>query len=182
MTGFVDPNTIQNAAAGQPLQSARLDADRDALMYLATNHAHARVYNIGSISIPDVTWTSLTFNSERVDISAMHSTSSNTGRLTVPSGEGGWYDLGGHAQFTTSAGGVARMIRIRLNGTTLLASAPGGPISASFNAYCTVTTKYLLAAGDYVELQVFQNSGGALNCITAANESPEFFAEWSATQ
>lgn len=36
-------------------------------------------------------------------------------------------------------------------------------------------TDYRLTAGDYVEVIVFQSSGGALNVEAATNYSPEFW-------
>ena len=42
----------------------------------------ARVHNSANISVSDSTWTSMTFDSERYDTDSIHSTASNTSRLT----------------------------------------------------------------------------------------------------
>ena len=44
----------------------------------------------------------------------------------------------------------------------------------------TIASRYQVAAGDYFELFVFQNSGAALAISATANYSPEFWAEWVA--
>lgn len=180
MAGFTDPNTVQDATAGQPLQAARLDADRTALMYLATNKAHARIYNSANISINNNTRTALTFNSERIDVSAMHSTVSNTSRVTVPTGEGGMYFHSGHIEWAANATGQ-RNCEIRLNGTTLIAIDNVPSAGAAVNNEQSVATIYQEAAADYVELTVFQTSGGALNVQVAGNYSPELTAMWMCT-
>jgi hypothetical protein len=179
VAGFVDPNTVQDAAAGQPLQAARLDADRTALMYLATNHCHMRVYKSTNQTVVNATRTGITHNTERVDVGAMHSTVTNTSRGTVPTGEGGFFDAGGGVSWTGNATG-SRNTEIRLNGTTLIAVQSDSNLSAvAFEQ--NVNTKYQLAAGDYLELTVLQSSGGNLDVIAGGNYSPEFWMEWSAT-
>jgi hypothetical protein len=132
-----------------------------------------RVYNDADISIPNATSTALTFNSERSDVYAMHSTSSNTSRITFSLG--GWYYVWGGVAFAANATGY-RQVSIRLGGSTPLAVHGDGAPPASFFSYMTVSTLYYFAATNYVELVVYQNSGGSLNVNVAANHSPEFGA------
>jgi hypothetical protein len=65
----------------------------------------------------------LTFDSERFDSDASHSTVSNTGRLTVPTNGDGLYLIGGTVQFGAynDTGGMLG-IRIFLDGATVIAS------------------------------------------------------------
>ena len=129
----------------------------------------ARVYNDANISIPHNVATALTFNSERWDTDTIHSTTTNTGRLTCQTV--GLYFISGHVQFP--AGSNVASIQIRLNGTTYIARNNDPQTSSSAREF-SVSTCYSLAAGNYVELLAYQNSGGALNVLYAGNYSPEF--------
>jgi hypothetical protein len=94
---------------------------------------------------------------------AFHSDSTNRSRMTIPSGLDGDYlcffafNLGG-----TDSGG-SRRARLLKNGSTLATllspDAPAAIAAIETTAYYAVG----LAAGDYLEVQVYQDSGGALN-------------------
>lgn len=176
-----DPQTTHNPATGQVAPAAWGDAVRDGIIYLnGTGRPRARVYNSGNQAITTATVTAITFDSERVDVGSCHSTSSNTSRLTVPTGEGGWYDIGGNVQFEANATGYRSAI-IRLNGTTRLAEVTYPVVSAGDPPSLVVSCKYQLAAADYVELCVAHSRGSNLNVLATANVSPEFWFEWRAT-
>ena len=117
----------------------------------------ARVYNSANISIPNNTVTVLTFNSELLDTDNIHDTATNPSRLTCKTA--GLYAIYGNAQFAAHATG-ARSVLIRLNGTTFIAEAVAG--SAGIIQSPPVSTQYPLEVGDYIELAVWQNSGGSL--------------------
>jgi hypothetical protein len=133
--------------------------------------AAARAYNNAAISISHSTVTALTFNSERFDTNSLHDTGSNTSRLTAP--VTGVYMISGSVQFASNATGI-RAAFIRLNGSTNIATQIL-PVASSTDIFTFgVQTIYQLTAGDYVELTVFQNSGGSLNVNSDGNRSPEF--------
>lgn len=139
---------------------------------LAAGFAGARVFNSAVQSItPSGTPNVVTFDSERFDTDAFHSTSVNTGRLTIPSGFDGKYLIVGHLGYATNATGY-RDARIRLNGTTDIAIQRVGPHGDS--QVLVVTAIYSLVATNYVELMANQTSGGALNTLASAAISPEF--------
>jgi hypothetical protein len=134
----------------------------------------ARVYNSANLSIPTGANTALTFNSERQDsdpAGAIHDTGSNTSRLTCKTP--GVYAIWANVQFAANATGQ-RNAQIVLNGATAIGLALDPSATASQDSYLIVSTPYLLAANDYVEVHVFQNSGGNLNVIASGNVSPEF--------
>jgi len=132
----------------------------------------ARVYNSVSINIPNDTWTTLTFDSERYDRDAIHSTVSNTGRLICKTA--GIYQIVGYVSFAPNATGL-RAVRIVINGDTSIAynAVPGFTIVAVGPTF-TPTAQYDLAVNDYVELLVYQNIGDNLALVYQANTSPEF--------
>lgn len=130
----------------------------------------ARVYNSANISIANATLTALTFNTERFDNDAIHSLSANTGRLTCVTA--GRYVIAGCVEFA-SAAGTYRVVNIRLNGTTVIASIFIAPVSGAATRL-SIATIYDLAATDYVEMMVQHDVGSAINVVAAGNYSPEF--------
>jgi hypothetical protein len=64
-------------------------------------------------------------------------------------------------------------LAIRLNGTTMLAGQ-SGPAMAAKETRIAVSTLYVLAVNDYVELMAYQSSGGALNVTAESAYTPEF--------
>ena len=118
--------------------------------------------NSASQSISGSTLTTVTFDTESIDTDGYHSTSTNTGRITIPAGKAGKYLITGMGAFTFNATG-SRSIWIYLNGSaktswqSMPTSAGGTGLIASFILD--------LAVGDYVELKVYQSSGGSLNLL-----------------
>ena len=130
----------------------------------------ARVYNDADIAVANNSNVTLTFNKERWDTDTIHDTSTNTGRLTCKTA--GIYHIYASVAFASNATGY-RYINIRLNGSTMIATLGHTEVAAS-NENMSISTEYSLAVNDYVELLVYQNSGGALNVIATPNSSPEF--------
>ncbi len=183
MSGYADPNGTHNPATGTSPPAAWGDLIRDDVVWLAGDATSgnpkpmARVYHAVTVSIASATFTALAFNSERYDVGGCHSTSSNTERLTVPSGGGGVYHITGTATFASNATGI-RELRIRLNGATYIAAQSATTVSASGDHSMNVTCDYKLAAADYVELVAYQSSGGLLNVTYSTNVTPEFSWFW----
>jgi len=176
--GATDP--IPTAAASTITGS---NSEGSALMFARADHNHevnlpgCRVYSSSNVSISNGgSGSVITFNSERHDPFDMHSTSSNTSRVTVP--QAGVYLITGNIRTASNSTGV-RELSIRLNGSTtiafngLKANATDGDLSIM-----QVTTTYKLAANDYVELHLWQNSGGSLNVESHGNYSPEFSVQY----
>jgi hypothetical protein len=114
-----------------------------------------------STSIANNTDTYLTFSGELYDTDAMHSTSTNTSRITIPSGKGGYYEFRWSMVWDNNTTNNRR-IRLVKNG----ASYEFGPILTIRGVGLTGLTNSTVVstvAGDYWELQAFQDSGGALS-------------------
>ena len=73
-------------------------------------------YNDGTQSIPDITDTAVTFNSEDWDNAGMHSTSVNTSRFTVPVGFAGRWSFDYGASFVANATGVRTAVTAAIIG------------------------------------------------------------------
>ncbi len=136
---------------------------------VATVNASAHVYNSADQSIPDnsTTPTTLTFDSESWDNASIHSTVSNTGRLTLPN-TGKWF-LNGQVTFAANAS-AGRWMRILKNGATEVARVtqyPDGALPTRFQVSLIVDA----TATDYFELQVAQWTGGALNATAGVSNT-----------
>lgn len=154
---------------------------RDNIAWIATDSPACRAYNSANLAIANITETAVTLNSERFDNAAVHSTSSNTARMTIPSGAGGKYIIGAHIEFANNATGNTRNLHLRLNGTTAVAAINNTAPNASAVTRLTITTVYPLAAAEYVEATGYQDSGGSLNINVASNYSPEVYLLWFRT-
>lgn len=171
---YSDPQDTDNPTTGQPILAAWGDIVRDDLEYLARNFPHCSIYESTAQSIANNTETDMTSNEELSDIGGMHSTVSNTERITVPSGEGGLYRADATVSFAANATGFRQLI-FRVNNTTNYNAFAVTNNGAGAATIFTGTKKLVLAAGDYVTCRVYQNSGGALNVTML-----EFALEWRA--
>lgn len=122
----------------------------------------ARVTKSAVESISNGTETALAFDQEDFDTHAQHDNSTNNERLTCKIA--GKYLITASAQFAANGTGQ-RFAWIRHGGSTKLAGT-GQDAGASEQTRLSVSTIYELAVGEYVEVTVWQNSGGALNIQT----------------
>lgn len=121
----------------------------------------ASVFNSANQSIANNTVVALTFNSESWDTDSIHSTSSNTSRLTIPTGKSGKYLISGGLYWAGNATG-GRSTYIHKNGSRIFYAVQ--PVNQNA-ANIGLSWSYVVdaTAGDYYEFFVFQDSGGALN-------------------
>lgn len=145
------------------------------IAWLGNDAPYVRVYRSSDLSIVDSTNTNVTFGQERFDNQAMHDTSTNSDRLTVPANMGGLYLIEAHVQWEASVNGFRR-VDIWMN-STMIARVQGPPIAAATPTYQTLSTIYRASPGDYFFVNVYQNSGAALK-ISAGAGAPEFMATW----
>ncbi len=105
-------------------------------------------------------WKAVLYSAENFDAFDLHNVSSNTSRLTL-SPPGRWI-VGGGCAFAANATGQ-RGLRVSKNGTVV----PGGQFLVDAAAAGTtnlgVANIVNIVAGDYIELETFQNSGGNLD-------------------
>lgn len=152
---------------------------RDNDLWVLTDSPCARAFNSAAFGTATATATNIPLNSERFDNASVHSTTSNTSRLTNPVGAGGKIIFGAQLEWQTNATGT-RLALVILNGTTLI----GGDSTLGTAGVAAITgaiSAYSLAAGDYIEIQGYQDSGGGLNVLLHGNYSPEFWMFWQRT-
>jgi hypothetical protein len=117
-------------------------------------------------AIGNNSFTSATLDTERTDPDGGHSTVTNTSRYTFQ--VAGWYLALGVAAFANTSTAGSRAAKLLMNGTTAVPSSEQLTLPTTTTA-STVPTFALVQANvnDYIELQIYQNSGGSLN--TAVN-------------
>ena len=129
----------------------------------AAGFVGASVSNSGSQSIANTTETIMTFDTEQFDTDAFHSTASNTGRMTVPTGKGGKYLLSG--MFNCGTNAVNMEFYLYVNGSYYITGFPQTQSlqNSRGTALAILNVVVSLSAGDYVEVKAYQESGGAIN-------------------
>jgi hypothetical protein len=118
-------------------------------------------------SISTSTYTAITFNSEVLDTDAFHNNSSNTERITIPSGKGGKYMITAAIHYSANATNSRRNL-VSLNGaigvgTAICDQRTGGFSGAASEAI--FVGFYSLSAGDYIQLNAWQDSGSTLDAL-----------------
>lgn len=111
-------------------------------------------------SVPNGAFTAVTFDVEDADTANGHDNTTNPSRYTAQ--YPGRYQLSGGPGFAANAAG-RRLAEFAVNGTALNGSAAGIPGNAAIIALTARTIDVYLNVGDYVELRVYQDTGGALN-------------------
>jgi hypothetical protein len=112
-------------------------------------------------TISSATDTVLTWSSENFDSDNYHSTSSNTSRITIPTGKAGKYLVKAAVYWESSPVADALILRIRKNGSGQV-QFNALPKTNGNQMTLTTTVTLDLAVGDYLELVAYQNSGSNL--------------------
>jgi hypothetical protein len=191
-----NPTTIQpdaSAAVGTGTTAARADHTHAIAAASAgtitgvsngegTSTSFARADHLHAISLPRCTATRTTtqsiangvntvvdLTSETIDSDGFHSTSSNTSRITIPSGLGGDYLVTAAARFAANSTG-RRFIALYKNGTDVSPPVASGAMAIDLgtSAHMSLAALINLVATDYVELNVFHAAGVSLDLSNAS--------------
>lgn len=164
-------DTITAAIWNSDVANNALWLGRDKPLALATETANQ--------SINTATITALTFTAaDLYDTQAQHSVSSNTSRLTVGTGNTGTYFIHASGMFASNATGY-RWAALRVNGTTEFGRVSANAVNGDVHGWSVSGFYRFTATTDYVEVIVYQTSGGALN-IANATQNGRFGWEWVA--
>lgn len=138
----------------------------------ASTFVGCKVYYTTTASINNTTDTKLAFDTEIFDTDAFHDNASNNSRITIPSGKAGYYALGAQISWDTNTSGQRNM-RFMLNGSTDIRGAHQQVPPNSTGLIYEIHAIASLSVADYVEVNVWQNSGGArtVGSATTANQN-----------
>lgn len=135
------------------------------LAVVETCHVHREAVQ----TIATATWTALQFDNERFDTNAIHDNVTNNTRLTAK--VAGVYSIWGGVAWAPGASS-SRYVQIMKNGATTIAIVRAFAVHVAF--FETISAIAYLAINDYVELCVYQDTGGNLDVSHANEYSPEF--------
>lgn len=149
-TGTTKRSTIANLT--KPVTDS-LDSRLDVL----EDYASCKAIRSSTVSIASGSEVVVSWNSEEYDYGDFHDNATNPSRLTIP--ENGIYLISGYAAFAATV--TTSAIRFRVDGS-------GGqffyvPGSVTTFGEVGASTILKLNASQYVEMLVFQSSGGAKN-------------------
>jgi hypothetical protein len=157
-------------AVGLPLKTTYVNGDvfsasdindTNGTINLVTTFVGCSIRNSAAISVSNNTDQALTFDEEAYDTDAMHSTASNTSRITIATGKGGYYEFRWTGLWASNNTGNRRL-KLRKNGSTEYQSSA---LTVKGDGLTGIATSIVVSAnaGDYFELLAFQDSGGALD-------------------
>lgn len=119
-------------------------------------------------TLATATWTSITFTTEDTDVAAGHSTSTNTSRYVIANP--GYVTVEFGVTFAGASAAGQRGMRLTRNGTAI----PQGRVlvnpAASGSTELMGSKTVAVVAGDYIEVQGYQTSGGNLDTAYVAGE------------
>lgn len=119
-------------------------------------------YQATTQAIPHNAFTSATLDTERTDPDGGHSTVTNTSRYTFQ--VAGWYLALGVAAFAATSNVGSRAAKFLTNGTTAVPASEQLALPTTTTASTVPVFALVQAAvNDYIELQIYQNSGSGLN-------------------
>jgi hypothetical protein len=175
----------QNAAHADTATNAQDANSLDGLNstdFLRSNDPTAiptvQVTRTSALSTDDGEVTDLTWDAESYDTASMHDNSTNPGRLTAP--VDGIYAVTVQVDWDFNVAGRRTLTLLAVNsGSTNLAAIEDRPPTNDGFANPTLTTQVQLAAGDYVEANVEQTSGGSLD-VNAPTGQTKFSMTWLA--
>ena len=138
------------------------------------NKPTANLFNTGNaVNIANNSFAAITWNNSLDDNWGGHSNVTNTSRYTAQ--VAGLYRLSGLFSTATNATGY-RLVGWAKNGAEISNSRSYNPSLSGtiINSVVAATLKISLNVGDYVEMLVFQNSGGVLATVNGTWMDVEF--------
>lgn len=153
-------------SVGESPTAAKLNTHvRDNLSWLHDSAPAVRLYASGAQTISNDSWTAISFDSELVDNDSMHSGGTPT-RITFTTA--GVYAIQATAPFFAIGSPVGLGVRISTNALGPVFETIGIGCSQDFNGP-SISGIVPFNAADYMELEVWQNSGGNLDTVSGVS-------------
>ena len=114
-------------------------------------------------SISSGTYTSVAFDAaDTYDTNSFHNPSTNNTRITIPTGGTGYYQIFGMITWVPASNHLGVM-NFYKNGSSIMSFNIIATGNSSYQQAQFMTDVQYLTAGDYIEIQVYQNLGSAIN-------------------
>jgi hypothetical protein len=121
--------------------------------------AGCRLTKSAAQAIPNNTDTALTFDTETFDTDGYHSTVTNTSRITIPAGKGGYYQFSAACAFDGASAVGSRFAYLFKNGSKIWTGTSIAPSNTTTVETLIYTQIASAVATDYFEFFVFQDRG-----------------------
>lgn len=118
----------------------------------------ASIFDANTQVISNATNTAVTWTSETFDTNGFHSNTTNTSRMTIPTGYAGKYLVNASVRWETAASGYETRIAVVKNGSTVQQRIQLSSTTA-VNSNQDITLIVDCAVNDYLEIFVEQNRG-----------------------
>lgn len=149
LANLIDDDTFATAT------SSNVPSAESVLALVNNQTKGTKVTQSTGTSLPALAWTALAFDSEEYDDGGWHDNATNNTRITVDGA--GRYVLDANVEINTTANGDIGM-RFKVNGTVIkseIIDSGTVPENAKYGLSAVVN----LAANDYVEVEVYNDSG-----------------------
>lgn len=172
---MVLPVPVQDTfAVGEILTAALMNKNvRDAVNFLE-NPPIFRGYQGTAQSVPNATFTDITFDSETVDSYGGHSTTTNNQRYTAQ--VAGWYLVTGAIEWAGNGTG-RRLTTVAVNGSEV-EEIEVATTATPVHLAVLVSDLVFLNVGDYVTLRGYQSSGAALSTFSSGSSTSYMDVLW----
>jgi hypothetical protein len=122
-----------------------------------------QVYKSAVQAVADSSWVAITFDLEDFDSGGLHDISTNNSRITIPTGGGGVYLFAGTVGLATAFSADRVIVSLYKNGS-VEQELVDFTFTCGADGQFTIGTHLLeLVATDYIELKVYQVTGGSVN-------------------
>ena len=155
-------DTLGRLAIGTAGQVLKVNSGATAPEWAAATTAFVgcALYKNASQTISNDATTAITFPQETFDTDGFHSTVTNTSRITIPTGQGGYYIVTATCLWADNSSGHRRWLLYK-NGAVDFGVRTGASSAGGVGLTFAAVRNY--AAGDYIEMFGYQNSGGNLD-------------------
>jgi len=126
------------------------------------------LYMSANLTVANITLTTVNFDSEDFDVDGYHSTSSNTSRITIPSGKTGYFSISTSAVWDA---GNNYYLESWLYKNGSLFSMVGGDDAGIYKNVLANTKIVYAVPTDYFELKVKQQNGGDRDLLGGTDDT-----------
>lgn len=151
-----------------------LQDHEDRIATIEESKKRARVFRTTDQTITTATVTPIQFDTTIFNNDNMTELAVNNTRITFNTP--GYYYVGGNVRWASAAAGVRQGIIMLSGGATQVASERVIVDTTALNVTINLGAVWKFVQGDYIELNVFQTSGGNLNVQTVNYDSPAMWA------
>jgi len=169
--------TISRVDAGDDVTSSAWNNQVKGNLEHLYSVPRCEAYKSAAQSISGGSWQDVTWDSETFDTASIHDTSTNTERFTLVR-DGLWLVVAKVVFASNSTGDRRGRLLLNGAGASTLSQVNLHTASGNTTRFTVQTLAYTSTTTDYVGLQVYQDSGGALNLSGGSAASTSLSVVW----